>query len=831
MSAKATSTASTPSVATPAPAVHTDASARSTRVRTAVDADSWTIFSRPLTRALGPRTAQAFSALGLETVGDLLFHVPFRLARRGELMPIACLREGEAVTVIARVLSATLRPMNARRGFLLSVNISDGQHELALTFFGKSRRPLEYHERRLAPGSVAAFSGKVSSYRGKLQLSHPDYELLEESCTAEVPPSSSPFFLDDDVRSSSIRARVDGEESAHTRTDGEGEGNHGSTSASVIAPPSSAVASAPAAFSRPIPIYHATEKLPSWKIQRAVASLLPSLSPEDLPDPLPASYRAEHELLGRFEALLALHQPESEQQWECARLRMIHEEAFVLQAALAVRRAESAASSVSAFFPRSEGILAAFDSSLPFDLTTGQREVGETISAELASTTPMHRLLQGDVGSGKTIVALRAMLQVIDGGGQAALLVPTEVLAHQHYETLRTLMGSLACGGELAAPQIATRVEILTGSMSLAHKRRTLARMASGEAGIIVGTHALLSEGVQIPFLGLAVIDEQHRFGVAQRDSLASGVHTLVMTATPIPRTVAMSIFGDLDVSTLTELPSGRQPVATTIVPAANSTWVERMWERAHEEVLEGGRVFVVCSKIEDSSEEDSQDSTSSVNLAYPTDTVEELTDIAEHIYAAIPTARQLQERFPDIRVGLLHGRVASEEKTETMARLISGEAPILVTTTVIEVGVDVPEATLMIILDAQRFGLSQLHQLRGRIGRGTKAGLCLVHTSALPGSLAFERVSAFASTTDGFILAERDVQLRHEGDVLGADQSGRHSHLHFLSVTSHGAIIETARQSARALVDDDPQLSTHPRLAATIARLDAERATYLEIG
>lgn len=764
----------------------------------AVASDDWTALSRPLERALGKRTAKALERLGLKTVEDLVLHFPFRLAHRGELMPISQVREGESVTVVAQVLSASLRPMNARKGFLLTVRIADGRNELGLTFFGKAMRPLQYHERRLQAGTIATFSGTISSYRGELQLNHPEYEIY-----------------DDEPDLSKI--------------------------------------------SQPIPIYHATEKLPSWHIERAIAAVLPTLTAADFPDPLPAGYRALHHLPSRFDAIHALHQPPEDKAWEQANARMKHEEAFVLQTSLAQRAAQARGRKVSAFPATAGGLLQAFDERLPFALTDGQVTVGGEISSEIATCVPMQRLLQGDVGSGKTIVAVRAMLQVVDAGGQAAFLVPTEVLAWQHLRTIEGLMGELAMGGQLGSSTQSTRVEILTGSLTAGQRRKALARIASGEAGIVVGTHALLSEDVQIPFLGLAVIDEQHRFGVDQRDSLASGVHTLVMTATPIPRTIAMSVFGDLDVSTLRELPQGRAGVTSTLVPLHNERWMDRAWERAAEEVASGGRVFVVCPRIDADQPEDAEQSEESEKLEdaeqldafgdgeAPTDASrlassraheqEQLnvpgTDIAskDEVHSAVATHDFLTGRLPGITIGMLHGRMKPDEKSMAMERFASGQAPILVATTVVEVGVDVPDATLMIILDADRFGLSQLHQLRGRIGRGTKPGLCLAVTGVASGTLAHDRVEAFVSTTDGFELAEKDLELRSEGDVLGASQSGGQSHLRFLSVVRDAPTIEVAREASRALVHDDPDLTLHPELAAAVATLDTGRAHYMEKG
>ncbi|MGO1591595.1 MAG: ATP-dependent DNA helicase RecG [Ancrocorticia sp.] len=692
----------------------------------AVASDDWTGLSRPLERVLGKRSANALAKLGLATVRDLVYHFPFRLAKRGELMPISQVSEGDAVTVIARVLSTNLRPMNSRRGFILTVEVTDGENDLSLTFFAKNPRPLQYHERQLTSGTVATFSGTVSSYRGQLQLSHPEYD---------EPDSEK--------------------------------------------------------MGRPIPIYHAAEKVPSWKIEKAVGTVLPTLTEADFPDPLPEGYRAAHGLPSLFEAITVLHHPQEEEPWKRAQLRMKHEEAVVLQTALAERGRQARKHSVTAYPSQDGKLRQAFDEALPFTLTAGQQKVSQEIAADLSREVPMQRLLQGDVGSGKTVVALRGMLQVIDGGGQAALLAPTEVLAWQHLRTIEAMLG----------PEhvLDVGLEILTGSLTAAQRRRTLARIASGQAGLIVGTHALLSEDVQIPFLGLAVIDEQHRFGVDQRDRLASGVHTLVMTATPIPRTIAMSVFGDLDVSTLRELPAGRAGISTTIVPAANQLWMERVWQRTREEVDGGGRAYVVCPRIE------------------PEEGQASVVEIA--------AALRADPALAGIEIGMIHGQLSQDEKTGAMEEFASGRIPVLVSTTVIEVGVDVREATLMVIMDADRFGLSQLHQLRGRIGRGTAPGLCLAVTGVPDGTLAKARLEAFASTTDGFVLAEEDLRLRSEGDVLGASQSGGISHLQFLSVLRDTDIIEQARTAARDLVEKP----LPPALTAEVERL--ERAEYLEKG
>ncbi|MFY9263561.1 MAG: ATP-dependent DNA helicase RecG [Actinomycetaceae bacterium] len=738
--------------------------------QSAIASDELSAITRPLERVIGKRSATALAKLGLHTVRDLLLHVPFRLAQRGQLMPLDRIREGESVTVVAQVMDSQLRPMNNRRGFLLTISISDGEHDLDLTFFGKTRRPLAYHQSQLDIGTVATFSGTISAYRGRLQLTHPEYELLDDP--ADVDPEK---------------------------------------------------------IARPIPIYHSAQKVPSWHISRAIDTVLATLTPADIPDPIPQKYRELHNLPDKFTAITSLHHPENTAEFQRARIRMKHEEALVLQAVLAQRTINARQHQAPQCQPRTGGILEAFNARIPFSLTTGQRAVGEEIATELATSRPMRRLLQGDVGAGKTIVALRAMLQAVDAGYQAVLIAPTEVLAYQHLTTMQAMLGELGQGGTLGAPDYATTISLLIGSLSAPAKRQALQQIASGEPGLIIGTHALLQDAAEIPNRAIVVIDEQHRFGVDQRDRLAHGAHMLVMTATPIPRTIAMTSFGDLDVSTLTELPAGRQPIATTLVPATNQRWMERLWQRAREEIDAGGRVYVVCPRIsateteEDAGNSDEQDL---LDVPIPSEKPRELASV-EQVSAWLANHPALN----GITIGILHGQLPPESKTHAMSSFTTGDTPLLVTTTVIEVGVDVPEATMMIILDADRFGLAQLHQLRGRIGRGNKPSICLAVSHIHPDSLAGERLAAFASTTNGFELAERDVELRSEGDVLGARQSGTSSSLRFLKVTKDGDIITAARQAVHNLFTVDPGLETCPQLRHAIETANNRSTEYLEKG
>lgn len=748
-----------------------------------------------LERLLGARAAKPLAGLGLHTVGELLRHYPRRYAAPGTFTDLGSLVRGEHVTVMAEVRQATVRHMRTRGGALLEAIVSDGTRELSLTFFGGRPGALRVHETRLQPGRVGFFTGTVGEYRGRLQLAHPDYQL--------------------------IGTDVDDEEAALVEV------------------------------GRPIPIYPASAQMPTWRLQRAVRAVLDPLQPDDLPDPLPAEVRARLRLPGLLEALRLVHEPFTEEDAHRGRRRLRFEEAFVLQAALARRRAEAAARPGVARPATDGGILAAFDAQLPFTLTAGQRAVGAEIAADLAGRAPMQRLLQGEVGSGKTVVALRAMLQVVDAGGQAALLAPTEVLAAQHLRTLRALLGPLAEEGMLGGADRATRVALLTGSQSAPARRQALLDAASGAAGIVVGTHALLGERVQFADLGLVVVDEQHRFGVEQRDALRSRgdavPHLLVMTATPIPRTVAMTVFGDLEVSTLAELPTGRAGVTTHVVPADNAAWVERTWRRVREEVDAGRRAYVVCPRI--SADEDGPAGAAAGAGAARVGSGDEgdddadllLVDLAEDggpeparvpLRAVDEVAAELAAHpaLAGVEVGVLHGRLPQQAKDDAMAAFAAGRTPVLVCTTVVEVGVDVPEASAMVVLDAERFGLSQLHQLRGRVGRGSDPGLCLLVARAEPGTDAATRLETLAATTDGFRLATVDLELRREGDVLGASQSGRASSLRLLRVVRDADVIERARDEARGVVATDPTLLTHPALAQAIdAWLEPAAQEYLD--
>ncbi|WP_246018459.1 ATP-dependent DNA helicase RecG [Arthrobacter crusticola] len=725
----------------------------------------------PLDRRLGSLAKLLAKHLNLFTVGQLLNHFPRNYLKRGELTPIADVPVDEEVTLIARVQSANSRRMHTRKGMLLEVVITDDADGrlggMNLTYFNGYKA-----EKDLRPGVRAMFSGKVTVYRSKLSLTNPRYVLLED---------------DDD----------------------------------------------PDYINKPIPVYPAAEKVSSERIALAVGTILDTFDSEQLNDPIPEAVARREKLMTLPQAYELIHRPTVIEEAYRAQHRFRYQEAFVLQSALVRRRALTAREEATSRPPQAGGLLDQFDARLPFTLTRGQREVGDTLAAELARDHPMNRLLQGEVGSGKTLVALRAMLQVIDAGGQAALLAPTEVLAAQHYQSITRTLGPLAEGGMLGGASDGTRVALLTGSLPTAQRRRALLEAASGEAGIIIGTHALLSENVQFFDLGLIVVDEQHRFGVEQRDSLRSKAsaspHVLVMTATPIPRTVAMTVFGDLEVSTLSELPAGRSPITTHEVGLAeHPAWIDRIWSRAREEIDAGRQVYVVCSKIGDTAGQ--EDDPTALELYQPSGAAappSDLTSVTE-LFESLQEAPQLR----GVSIGMLHGRMDPADKADIMGRFNDGALQLLVATTVIEVGVDVPNATLMVIMDADRFGISQLHQLRGRVGRGGHAGTCLLVTRLEPDHPSRERLAAVASTTDGFELSQKDLELRREGNILGASQSGGHSALRFLKVIQHAALIEKARADAQDVVLADPDLTEYPGLALAIELyLNPEKEAFLERG
>lgn len=682
--------------------------------------------------------------------------------------------------------------------------------QMKLSFFNAWTAAREIRE-----GETMMFSGRVGIYRGEYTLTNPHYALLSKDASGA------------DV------------------TD---------------------------AATAPVPVYRAPVKLPTDRISGYMAQLLEKVPLKELEDPVPYTIRRARKVPSLEWTYRALHTPDSEDTWRAAQAQMRYREAFVLQSALA-RLHSVRAAHLTQPRPAVEGGLAdQLLEVLPYELTEGQQKVGAEIAADLSSESPMNRLLQGDVGSGKTVVALRAMLQVADAGGQSAMLAPTEVLAEQHLRSVLDILGDMAAPEDSDADDSAAgsaegiptgsgeeprrvRVRLLTASMGTRAKRKVLQELADGTAQIVIGTHALLSDEVSFHDLGLVVVDEQHRFGVEQRDSLrgTDGAlpHRLVMTATPIPRTVAMTVFGDLDVSVLDTLPAGRQKISTHVVPLAEKpAWASRLWRRAREEIDAGHQVYVVVPKIGedgDSLEEGAAFfGASSLNGAgtgagagnsaqgyfgqggsASSEGKVQLTSVAS-MYSYLSA----EDALVGVRIGTLHGRMDPAEKTAVMTAFERGEIDLLISTTVIEVGVNVPNATLMIIMDADRFGISGLHQLRGRVGRGGYAGTCLLVTRQEEGGVSRERLDAVASTTDGFELSRIDLAQRREGDILGAAQSGSKSTLRFLRALADADIIERAREDARSVVEKDPTLAKHPSLARTIDRaLDADREAFLGRG
>ena len=712
---------------------------------------------------VGDRTAKVLqTTFGIKTVGDLMRHYPRRYMVRGELSDISALHEGDETTILAQVYSASTRPMRGRKGSMLEVVVTDGTDKLSLTFFNQAWR-----EKDLKVGRQGLFAGKVGVFNNKKQLAHPDYEMIPDG--------------------SDVDSAVEGFAGKY------------------------------------LPVYPASAKMPSWKISQCAQLAIGAL--EEVSDFLPNSIREKHNYPSLHQALVQLHQPADLEHAELSRERLTFDEAFLLQSLLVMRRIELKKLNSTSRKRISGGLLDAFDATLPFELTAGQVAVCKEIETDLAQSHPMHRLLQGEVGSGKTIVALRAMLAVIDSGGQAALLAPTEVLAAQHLRTIQKLLGDLGQGGMLGGSEKATQVTLITGSQNAAARKEALTMAASGSAGIVIGTHALLGEKVEFKDLGLIVVDEQHRFGVEQRDALKEKAvlppHLLVMTATPIPRTVAMTVFGDLDVSTLRELPLGRQPITTHVVPVKEKpSFLERAWQRINEEVAQGHQAYIVAPRISADS-----DANADIDFLFGEES-SEITSVEE----LAPTLHA--GPLKGLKIAILHGRLSSDEKDTTMQAFTKGDIDVLVSTTVIEVGVDVPNATIMVIMDADRFGVSQLHQLRGRVGRGTSPGLCLLVSQCEEETPARERLNAVAGTLDGFELSRIDLEQRREGDVLGASQSGTQSHLRLLRVLRDEGLIEKARDDAEALIATDNDLSEYPLLKAELAQLQRDQSVdYLDKG
>lgn len=896
------------------------------------------IENAPLKKYLPAPSAKAISThLDLHTVGQMLDYFPRKYLPRGELSSFAELVEGQDVTIIARVVHVSTRTMAARRGKITEVTITDrlsdatGQDAPAgfgaagfgagwpvSVVPGRANRPgasgtsrvsgapaqnwqaTGMHNPRInalaqsthnpAPGrgvQPASYSGYADSYG---QDSFGQDSFAQDSFAqgglfgVPAPSMTNPgagVLIGSQMKLSFFNAWTaareirEGETMMFSGRVGIYRGEYTLTNPHyALLSKDASGADVTDAATAPVPVYRAPVKLPTDRISGYMAQLLEKVPLKELEDPVPYTIRRARKVPSLEWTYRALHTPDSEDTWRAAQAQMRYREAFVLQSALA-RLHSVRAAHLTQPRPAVEGGLAdQLLEVLPYELTEGQQKVGAEIAADLSSESPMNRLLQGDVGSGKTVVALRAMLQVADAGGQSAMLAPTEVLAEQHLRSVLDILGDMAAPEDSDADDSAdgsaagsaegipagsgegshrVRVRLLTASMGTRAKRKVLQELADGTAQIVIGTHALLSDEVSFHDLGLVVVDEQHRFGVEQRDSLrgTDGAlpHRLVMTATPIPRTVAMTVFGDLDVSVLDTLPAGRQKISTHVVPLAEKpAWASRLWRRAREEIDAGHQVYVVVPKIGedgDSLEEGAAFfGASSLNGAgtgagssaqgyfgqggnASSDGKVQLTSVAS-MYSYLSA----EDALVGVRIGTLHGRMDPAEKTAVMTAFERGEIDLLISTTVIEVGVNVPNATLMIIMDADRFGISGLHQLRGRVGRGGYAGTCLLVTRQEEGGVSRERLDAVASTTDGFELSRIDLAQRREGDILGAAQSGSKSTLRFLRALADADIIERAREDARSVVEKDPTLAKHPSLARTIDRaLDADREAFLGRG
>lgn len=888
----------------------------------------------PLKKYLPAPSAKAIAThLGLETVGEMLEYFPRKYLPRGELSSFAELVEGQDVTIIARVVHVSTRTMAARRGKITEVTITDrladatgqdapagfGAAGYGATGFGaggpvsvvpgranrlgSSAAPAQnwqatgIHNPRINalahatrnPGAQnpaqgrgaqpASYSGYADSY-GQDGFAQDGFAQGGLFGVPAPSPSMNPgtgALIGSQMKLSFFNAWTaareihEGETMMFSGKVGIYRGEYTLTNPHyALLSKDASGADVTDAATAPVPVYRAPVKLPTDRISGYMAQLLEKVPLKELEDPVPYTIRRARKVPSLEWTYRALHTPDTEDTWRAAQAQMRYREAFVLQSALA-RLHSARAAHLTQPRPDVEGGLAdRLLQVLPYELTEGQQKVGAEIAADLASESPMNRLLQGDVGSGKTVVALRAMLQVADAGGQSAMLAPTEVLAEQHLRSVLDILGDMAAPEDSDADDSAAgsaegspagsgeepgrvRVRLLTASMGTRAKRQVLKELADGTAQIVIGTHALLSNDVRFNDLGLVVVDEQHRFGVEQRDGLrgTDGAlpHRLVMTATPIPRTVAMTVFGDLDVSVLDTLPAGRQKISTHVVPLAEKpAWASRLWRRAREEIDAGHQVYVVVPKIGeegDSLEEGAAFfGASSLNGAgtgagnsaqgyfgqggsASSDGKVQLTSVASmHAYLSA------EDALVGVRIGTLHGRMDPAEKTAVMTAFERGEIDLLISTTVIEVGVNVPNATLMIIMDADRFGISGLHQLRGRVGRGGYAGTCLLVTRQEEGGVSRERLDAVASTTDGFELSRIDLAQRREGDILGAAQSGSKSTLRFLRALADADIIERAREDARSVVEKDPTLAKHPSLARTIDRaLDADREAFLGRG
>lgn len=798
------------------------------------------------------RRVGALKSLGVLTVGDALTYYPFRVTDPVPLRAIREARIGEPMAFTAEVRAVRVASSGARGNGRLEVVVDDSAFAASrrqpgaiarLVFFSHKKQYLDWMSRRLRQGTCVVVAGMPGVFNDQLQFTHPEVLTVGVRTTSGHKSAPQENQASDSITPSwcepvSPRPDVESPEEGLARV------------------------------CRPRPVYHASSRISSDHIHDSILDMLRLLAEsgdsaaseekeeEDsrarllsglaraIPDILPERIRADKDLMHRAEAFLNIHDPVSTKEFHRAIATLRYEEAFVCQTALLQARAHAGHASAE---PCPDVTLRdAMIASLPFSLTGGQREVIDSIAADVSRDHPMQRLLQGEVGSGKTVVALAAMLQAVGSGRQTVLVAPTQVLAEQHHRTIAAMVDRMAeqvvsdsDGHPLSAPPVI----LLTGGMKLAARRRALATAASGEPCIVVATHAAFSKTFQAPNLALAVIDEQHRFGVEQRESLrgkalsGKAPHLLIMTATPIPRTAAMTWFGDLDISWLTELPGGRKPIRTFVIPEADGHLMGSMFAHIRRRIDAGERAYVVCARIDDADETGEGDvldetmaepmrpvvgdaARSDAGTVAPPHPLHTVVQIAERL-AKLP-------QFQGVRFATLTGRDDDATKQQVMAGFASGETPILVATTVIEVGVDVPQASCIVVFDADRFGLSQLHQLRGRVGRGGTPSWSFLVSQAEPGSLGEQRLAVIRDTTDGSTIAEEDLRLRGAGDVLGDAQSGGKSSLKLLRVVKDADLIVDARERAEALLAEDPELDGEVELAGAVLDFTRGNETYL---
>lgn len=760
------------------------------------------------------RRVSALKSLGVITVKDALTYYPFRVTNPLKRAHLSQILPGQEVAFSATIQSINIVQMAARRGYRLEVNVAQDAAQAQIVYFSKNRQYVQWVSGRIAVGQTVVVGGTSGEFNGRLQFTHPQI-LTVRAKSAES---------DDSAHNDDARVQSSDDFSVQSVEDGIEK------------------------LCAPQPIYHANSRISSEHIHETILGLLrlfktcdsgdPNVPDTDilsdvLPDVLPQFVTNSRNLMHRAAAFESIHNPQNKNDFENAIHTMRYEEAFISQIAVLQSRKKSGENK--AYTCENSELRNHFEESLPFELTEGQKNVISEITADMQGESqatsesllkPMRRLLQGEVGSGKTIVAMSAMLQAVGSGHQAVLIAPTQVLASQHATNLQQMIERAGINVEIT---------LITGGMKLASRRSALAKVASGEPAIIVATHAAFSASFKPTNLALVIIDEQHRFGVEQRDTLLRKIsgnavpHLLVMTATPIPRSAAMTWFGDLDASYLTELPGGRKPIRTFVINEEDSHKMASMFYHIRSRIDAGERAYVVCARIDSEDSEENNDNTyNNADAIYQENQDSytlnsqntQNTQIAQReVHTVLQISKRLQNlpQFKGVEFAQLTGRTSDEEKREIMHKFDSGQIQILVSTTVIEVGVDVAKASCIVIFDADRFGLAQLHQLRGRVGRsGTQSWAFLV-SNAPNNQLAAERLQVVENSLDGAVIAQKDLELRNVGDVLGDSQSGGKSSLKLLRVVKDAKIIAEAREDANTLLEHDPTLLEHPQTAGAV--------------